>query len=76
MCSSDLIDGTLRRSKAQGLAHLKTGSLRDVAAVAGYVHGASGKRYILIAIANHANAIAARPLFEALIDWTARDGAP
>ena len=70
------IDGTLRRSRAQGMAHLKTGSLRDVAAVAGYVHGASGKRYILIAIANHANAIAARPLFEALIDWTARDGAP
>ena len=69
------IDGTLRRSKAQGLAHLKTGSLRDVAAIAGYVHGASGKRYILIAIANHANAIAARPLFEALIDWTARDAA-
>ena len=46
------------------------------AAVAGYVHGASGKRYILIAIANHANAIAARPVFEALIDWTARDSAP
>lgn len=67
------IDGTLRRSKAVGAAHLKTGSLRDVAAVAGYVHGASGKRYILIAMANHANAQTARPLFEALIDWTARD---
>ncbi len=69
------IDGTLRRSKAAGAAHLKTGSLRDVAAIAGFVHAASGKRYILVAIVNHPHANAARPAFEALIDWTARDGA-
>jgi D-alanyl-D-alanine carboxypeptidase/D-alanyl-D-alanine-endopeptidase (penicillin-binding protein 4) len=69
------VDGTLRRSKAatQGSAHLKTGSLRDVTALAGYVHGASGKRYVLVAIANHANANAVRPAFDALVDWTVRD---
>nr|MDP2191126.1 D-alanyl-D-alanine carboxypeptidase/D-alanyl-D-alanine-endopeptidase [Rhodoferax sp.] len=69
------VDGTLRRSRAasRGSAHLKTGSLRDVAAVAGYVHAASGKRYVLVAIANHANASAARPAFEALLDWAVRD---
>ena len=68
-------DGTLRRMRGRsaGLAHLKTGSLRDVAAVAGYVHAASGRRYVLVAIANHANAAAARPAIDALIDWTARD---
>jgi D-alanyl-D-alanine carboxypeptidase/D-alanyl-D-alanine-endopeptidase (penicillin-binding protein 4) len=68
-------DGTLRRSRAAstGLAHLKTGSLRDVSAVAGYVHAASGKRYILVAIANHPNAAGMRPVIDALIDWTARD---
>jgi D-alanyl-D-alanine carboxypeptidase/D-alanyl-D-alanine-endopeptidase (penicillin-binding protein 4) len=69
------VDGTLRRSKAvaQGSAHLKTGSLRDVTALAGYVHGASGKRYVLVAMANHPNANAVRPAFDALVDWTVRD---
>ena len=68
------VDGTLRRSqsRASGSAHLKTGSLRDVSAVAGYVHGADGQRYVLVAMVNHANAGAARPVLEALIDWTAR----
>ena len=30
--------------------------------------------YVLVAIANHPNAAAARPALDALIDWTARDG--
>jgi D-alanyl-D-alanine carboxypeptidase/D-alanyl-D-alanine-endopeptidase (penicillin-binding protein 4) len=65
------VDGTLKRSHSQahGSAHLKTGSLRDVAAMAGYVHAASGKRYVLVAVANHPNANAARPALEALIEW-------
>jgi D-alanyl-D-alanine carboxypeptidase/D-alanyl-D-alanine-endopeptidase (penicillin-binding protein 4) len=69
------VDGTLKRSRSlpQGSAHLKTGSLRDVSAVAGYVHTASGRRYVLVAIANHPNASAARPAFEALIEWAARE---
>lgn len=66
------IDGTLRRSKSRtGSAHLKTGSLRDVLAVAGYVHADDGRRYVLVAIVNHAQAVAARPVLDALIDWTA-----
>ena len=67
------VDGTLRRSRSQAPAHLKTGSLRDVMAVAGYVHAASGRRYVLVAIVNHTNAGAARPVLDALVDWTARD---
>ncbi len=69
------VDGTLKkRSLASGAAaHLKTGSLRDVAAIAGYVDGANGKRWVLVAIANGANAGAARPAFDALIDWAAQD---
>jgi serine-type D-Ala-D-Ala carboxypeptidase/endopeptidase (penicillin-binding protein 4) len=69
------IDGTMRRTrgKTAGLAHLKTGSLRDVLGVAGYVQGASGKRYVLVAIANDPQAHAARAAIEALIDWVARD---
>ncbi len=69
------VDGTLRRSpvKTAGSAHLKTGSLRGVSAVAGYVDGASGRRYVLVAIVNHPNAASARAAIDALIDWTAQD---
>jgi len=69
------IDGTLRRnrSRAYGSAHLKTGSLRDVTAVAGYVHTSSGRRQVLVAIVNHPNAGAARPVIDALLDWAVKD---
>lgn len=71
------VDGTLRRSRwpaSAGLAgaHLKTGSLRDVNALAGYVHTTQGRRYALVAIVNHPNASAARPALDALVGWTAR----
>jgi D-alanyl-D-alanine carboxypeptidase/D-alanyl-D-alanine-endopeptidase (penicillin-binding protein 4) len=68
------LDGTLRRSPAApGRAHLKTGSLRDVIGVAGYVLSDSGRRYVLVAIVNHANAPAARPALDALVQWSLRD---
>lgn len=63
-------DGTLIRSKAPaGRAHLKTGSLRDVAGIAGYVLAASGRRYVLVAVVNHPNANAARPVLDTLVQW-------
>ena len=65
------LDGTLKRSKSQSIAHLKTGSLRDVAGIAGYVDTANGKRLILVAVLNHANAQAARSALDLLVDWTA-----
>ncbi|MGD9773921.1 D-alanyl-D-alanine carboxypeptidase/D-alanyl-D-alanine endopeptidase [Diaphorobacter sp.] len=66
------VDGTLRRRQgpATGFAHLKTGALRDVSALAGYVHAASGRRYVLVAVVNHPHAAAARPAMDALVDWT------
>lgn len=68
------LDGTLKRSRAlPASGHLKTGSLRDVSAVAGYVHAASGKNVCLVAIVNHANAVAAKPALEALLDWAVSD---
>jgi D-alanyl-D-alanine carboxypeptidase/D-alanyl-D-alanine-endopeptidase (penicillin-binding protein 4) len=68
------IDGTLRRAKGTpGRAHLKTGSLRDVVGVAGYVLADSGRRYVVVAIVNHANANAARPALEAIAEWAASD---
>jgi PBP4 family serine-type D-alanyl-D-alanine carboxypeptidase len=68
------LDGTLRRSQAAvGRAHLKTGSLRDVLGIAGYVLAASGRRYVVVGIVNHANSGQARPALEALVDWAAAD---
>jgi len=71
------VDGTRKRSKSplsQGWAHLKTGSLRDAAALAGYVHTPSGRRLVVVAIVNHPNASAARPALDALVDWAIREG--
>lgn len=66
------LDGTLRRSSlGAGVGHLKTGSLRDVQALAGYVHGPQGERRVLVALVNHPNARAARPALEALVQWAA-----
>lgn len=70
------LDGTLRRSRASsGRAHLKTGSLRDVAGLAGYVLSDSGQRYVFVALIQHPSAGfgAARPALDALVDWTRRD---
>jgi D-alanyl-D-alanine carboxypeptidase/D-alanyl-D-alanine-endopeptidase (penicillin-binding protein 4) len=67
-------DGTMRRARvAEGRAHLKTGSLDDVVAVAGFVRSDSGRRYVLVALVQHERAQAARPALDALIDWVARD---
>ncbi|MDB5818528.1 MAG: peptidase [Rhizobacter sp.] len=70
------LDGTLRRSRAPlAMAHLKTGSLRDVQAIAGVVQGESGRRYVLVAIVNHPNAGASAPALDALVKWVSGDGA-
>ena len=66
------VDGTLRKRRQDiGLAHLKTGSLADVSGVAGYVDGPQGRRYVLVAIANHPRAAAIRSAVQALVDWAA-----
>ena len=70
------LDGTMRRSLASaGRAHLKTGSLRDMAGIAGIVHGAAGRRYVVVAVIQHPNANAARGALDALVQWTLNDGA-
>ncbi|VTU33387.1 D-alanyl-D-alanine carboxypeptidase DacB precursor [Variovorax sp. SRS16] len=69
------VDGTLKKRalRSGGAAHMKTGTLRDAAGVAGYVLGASGHRWVVVAIANNGNATAARPAFDALVDWASQD---
>jgi D-alanyl-D-alanine carboxypeptidase/D-alanyl-D-alanine-endopeptidase (penicillin-binding protein 4) len=68
------LDGTLRNSRAAvGRAHLKTGSLRDVLGVAGYVLTTSGRRYVVAAVINHDLSDQARPALSALVQWVADD---
>ncbi|WP_291932136.1 D-alanyl-D-alanine carboxypeptidase/D-alanyl-D-alanine-endopeptidase [Limnohabitans sp.] len=76
------VDGTAARLKDRspqspviGNAWLKTGSLRDVASVAGYVQGQSGQRYTLVAVLHHPNAHQARAALDQLLEWTVRDTA-
>ncbi len=51
------LDGTLsrrfRNSNLVGKAHLKTGSLDHVAAIAGYLQGRSGRRYAVVVMQNY-----------------------
>ena len=71
------VDGTLKRSRSQvsqGWAHLKSGSLRDANALAGYVHTPSGRRLVVVGLVNHPNASAARPALDALVDWAVKEG--
>jgi serine-type D-Ala-D-Ala carboxypeptidase/endopeptidase (penicillin-binding protein 4) len=67
------VDGTtrnrLRERSTQSLAHLKTGGLRDVRSVAGYVWSKSGKRYVVVSMVNHERAHDARAFENALIKW-------
>lgn len=69
------VDGTVRRrlrdDEVQGRAHLKTGTLRDARALAGYVLGASGKRYIMVTMVNGENTAAVRPFDDVLVKWLA-----
>lgn len=66
------IDGTLRRSRVRvpGSAHLKTGTLRDASALAGYVLANDGAYYVFVAMVNAPTAGNARRAFELLVDWT------
>lgn len=74
------LDGTLARrfngSPAQGRAHLKTGTLRDVAALTGVVQTASGRRVAFVLLVNHVNAARAGDAQRALLEWTAAGGVP
>lgn len=63
------VDGTLKQSKAKTHGHLKTGSLKDVLAIAGYLQNKTEQQLIIVAIINHPQAQSAKPVLDALIDW-------
>jgi len=64
------VDGTARRlSAAEGRAHLKTGSLNNVMALAGVVQATNGQRRVLVAVINDPRSGTGRPVMNALLDW-------
>jgi len=67
------VDGTVRRrlgdSSAAGQAHIKTGYLSGVRAVAGYVRNRSGKWLTVVAVINHPAAAEAQGFQDAFIEW-------
>ncbi len=66
------VDGTMKKrangSGVAGQAHVKTGYLDGVRALAGYVLDRRGKRVIVVFLANHPNAAATRAAQDALLE--------
>jgi D-alanyl-D-alanine carboxypeptidase/D-alanyl-D-alanine-endopeptidase (penicillin-binding protein 4) len=67
------VDGTMKKRtnavEVAGQAHLKTGLLTGVNAIAGYLLDARGRRLVVVLIVNHANAGNAQPVQDALLRW-------
>ncbi len=72
------VDGTLvhrmTRGAATGQAWLKTGTLSDTRALAGYVRGRSGKIYAVALIVTDPEAARATPALDAIVEWIASAG--
>ncbi|HEX2531053.1 MAG TPA: D-alanyl-D-alanine carboxypeptidase/D-alanyl-D-alanine-endopeptidase [Burkholderiaceae bacterium] len=66
-------DGTMRNRMVghtiAGNAHIKSGRLDNVRAVAGYVLAASGRRYAVACMINHPNANRGLEVQDALLQW-------
>lgn len=71
-------DGTMqRRLRAKdvaGQAHIKTGTLNEVRAIAGYVLANSGRRYAVVFLVNSPYAGGAQGAQDALLQWVYSEG--
>jgi D-alanyl-D-alanine carboxypeptidase/D-alanyl-D-alanine-endopeptidase (penicillin-binding protein 4) len=67
------VDGTLKNrftgTPVKGLAHMKTGALNDVRALAGYLLDKSGRRIIVVFFVNHDQAGQSRIAMDTLVQW-------
>ncbi len=74
------IDGTLKKrlenNPATGRAHLKTGYLENVRALAGYVLDNGGRRWIVVFMINNPNSRQGKPAMDVLLQWIAEQGTP
>jgi len=67
------VDGTMKKRLhdrgVAGHAHIKTGSLQGVKAIAGYVHDRKGRSMAVVCIINHPGASAGQAAQDALLEW-------
>ncbi len=67
------VDGTMknrfRGTLVAGRAHMKTGTLNEVAAIAGYLLDHKDRRNVVVFFVNHPQAANARSAMDALIRW-------
>ncbi len=73
------VDGTMKRrlkgTKVRGRGFFKTGTLRDVRSIAGYVKAADGKTYVMAILHNDPRAKRrALPAHDKLIEWVYSGG--
>lgn len=69
------VDGTLKKrlgnSAATGRAHLKTGYLEEVRAIAGYAQDSHDKRWVVVFLINDPKSRLGKPAIDALLQWVA-----
>lgn len=67
------VDGTARKrlagSPAHGQAHIKTGTLNGVRAIAGYLLDGNGRRHVVVMMVNHPEAANSAAAQDALLEW-------
>jgi len=72
------VDGTLihrmTSGAATGQAYLKTGTLSDTRALAGYVRAKSGRVYAVSMIVTDPSAAKGTPALDSLVEWVAKAG--
>jgi D-alanyl-D-alanine carboxypeptidase/D-alanyl-D-alanine-endopeptidase (penicillin-binding protein 4) len=72
------IDGTLGKrltnAVVSGRAHLKTGYLENVRALAGYLLDQSGERWVVVFLINDPRSRLGKPAMDALLQWVAKGG--
>ena len=72
------VDGGMRKrlsdSAAVGIARVKTGGLRNVVSLAGYVPDVNGELCVVVAMLNHDGAKSAvgKPIVDAVMEWVTR----
>jgi serine-type D-Ala-D-Ala carboxypeptidase/endopeptidase (penicillin-binding protein 4) len=72
------VDGGMRKrladGPAAGVARVKTGGLRNVVSVAGYVPDMNGEMCVVVAMLNHDDAKYAvgKPIVDAVLEWVTR----
>ncbi len=67
------VDGTMRGrmigTAVSGFAHIKTGTLNGVKAMAGYILNQSGQRVVVVMFVNHVYAERSRVAMDMLLEW-------